>query len=189
MTWFFSGAALNFLAVRRGGRPCPPVSRTAAPCRAGPMCPAAGAVGRADHVPVGRGDHTPLHGRGSSFPCRARAAWARVSGQRMAAQRRYESKAQGLHIPIRGAGGNRHRQHLSRGKDLKTLVLTAFFGYFLPLLAESTTPSAHGKGCGTKDYGLPRPVTSATGLAMTHPKISPVIPHQCAHRCGNPFPL
>jgi len=38
--------------------------------------------------------------------------------------------------------GDRHSWHLSRGKDFKTLVLTAIFGYFLPLLAESIPPEA-----------------------------------------------
>ena len=31
-----------------------------------------------------------------------------------------------------------HGLHSSRAKDFKTLVLAAFFGDFLPLLAEST---------------------------------------------------
>ena len=61
----------------------------------------------------------------------------------METQGRYESKAQGLLILIRVAEGDRHGRHLSRGKDSKTLVLAAFFGYFLPLLAESTPPEAY----------------------------------------------
>ena len=63
----------------------------------------------------------------------------------METQGRYESKAQGLLILIRVAEWDRHGRHLSRGKDSKTLVLAAFFGYFLPLLAEST-PSETKQG-------------------------------------------
>ena len=61
----------------------------------------------------------------------------------METQGRYESKAQGLLILIRVAEWDRHGRHLSRGKDSKTLVLAAFFGYFLPLLAESIPPEAY----------------------------------------------
>ena len=63
----------------------------------------------------------------------------------METQGRYESKAQGLLILIRVAEWDRHGRHLSRGKDSKTLVLAAFFGYFLSLLAEST-PSETKQG-------------------------------------------
>ena len=47
-----------------------------------------------------------------------------------------------LEYLVRVAGGFPHRRHSSRAKDFKILVLTAFFGYFLQLLAESTTQSA-----------------------------------------------
>ena len=77
-----------------------------------------------------------------STPYRVGPARARVSGQRTAAQRPCESKVQILHIPVRGVRGDRRGQRFSRGKDSKTLVLAAFFGHFLPLLAESTPTEA-----------------------------------------------
>ena len=65
-----------------------------------------------------------------------------------------------MHRPIRVAHRLRHWLHPARAKDFKTLVLTAFFGYFLPLLAESTPRSAHdmrfgakGTDCHTSDVG------------------------------------
>ena len=39
--------------------------------------------------------------------------------------------------PVRAAEGFSYGRHSRRGKDSKTLALAAFFGYFLPLLAES----------------------------------------------------
>ena len=67
-----------------------------------------------------------------------------------------------MRSPIRVVNGKQRSWHFSRGKDFKTLVLTAFFGYFLPLLAESTPPEAYDnrrsaptvrRGVGTPPYG------------------------------------
>ena len=55
----------------------------------------------------------------------------------MAAQGRYESTAVDLRTWYAGWKVSAW-DTLQARKDFKTLVLTAFFGYFLPLLAEST---------------------------------------------------
>ena len=54
------------------------------------------------------------------------------------------------HLDSRGREG-RCRRHLSRGKDFKTLVLTAFFPPFLSPKKERGPPEAQRRG-----YGLPR---------------------------------
>ena len=71
------------------------------------------------------------------YPCRAGPARARVSGQRLVMQRPCESKVLQLNARFAWQKGF-HGRHSRRGKDSKTLVLAAFFGYFLTLLAEST---------------------------------------------------
>ena len=80
--------------------------------------------------------------RRKEHPCTTRLARACASGQRMVAQRRYESKTVGLSVLVRAVKMFPHGLHSSRAKDFKTLVLAAFFRYFLPLLAESTPPEA-----------------------------------------------
>ena len=79
-----------------------------------------------------------------STPYRVGPARARVSGQRMVPQGPCESRT--LHLSARFAWQKGfHGRHSRRGKDSKTLVLAAFFGYFLSLLAEST-PSETKQG-------------------------------------------
>ncbi len=79
-----------------------------------------------------------------STPYRVGPARARVSGQRMVPQGPCESRT--LHLSARFAWQKGfHGRHSRRGKDSKALVLAAFFGYFLSLLAEST-PSETKQG-------------------------------------------
>ena len=62
----------------------------------------------------------------------------------METQRPFESKARICTSRFAWQKGF-HGRHSRRGKDSKTLVLAAFFGYFLSLLAEST-PSETKQG-------------------------------------------
>ena len=63
-------------------------------------------------------------------------------------------------ILIRVAEGDRYRQHFSRGKDFKTLVLTAFFPPFLSPQKEREPPEAFDKRHSAESGGgvwAPRP--------------------------------
>ena len=101
----------------------------------------------------GRRPRRPEGGRRRSHPCCARPARARVSGQRLQAQRRCESTALNPGIwfawqKIFHISGTPAAQRIP-----KPWVLAAFFGYFLPLLAESAPPETkQGVQCaGTTD--------------------------------------
>ena len=101
--------------------------------------------------------------RRKEHPYATRLARVRVSGQRMAAQRRCESKVASLSVLVRGVGGCPRGTHFRRGRIPKPWVLAAFFGYFLPLLAESAPPEAHDKGMrkGITDVPVAVPKISA----------------------------
>ena len=101
----------------------------------------------------GRRPRRPKSGRRRSHPCCARPARARLSGQRLQAQRRCESTALNPGIwfawqKIFHISGTPAAQRIP-----KPWVLAAFFGYFLPLLAESAPPETkQGVQCaGTAD--------------------------------------
>ena len=99
---------------------------------------------------VGRDAHIAPHGRRRGLlPSRQGS----TSAERVAdgdAETMRKQGAKFAHPDTRGRE-DRCRRHLSRGKDFKTLVLTAFFPPFLSPKKERGPPEAQRRGC-----GLPR---------------------------------
>ena len=101
--------------------------------------------------------------RRKEHPCATRLARARVSGQRMVVQRRRESTAVNLRVRCARKEVFHTGRTPAAQRIPKPLVLAAFFGYFLPLLAESVPPEAHDKGMrkGITDVPVAVPKISA----------------------------
>ena len=95
---------------------------------------------RADAVigPMAGNDTRPTAGERVPLPRRASAG----PRERPAAGDAKAMRKQGVTTerPVRAAEEFSYGRHSRRGKDSKTLVLAAIFGYFLPLLAESIPP-------------------------------------------------
>ena len=164
-------------------------------CRAGPVCPAEGAVrngGQENPAPTDRlmvrwdgpmwasapterlpiESHIALHGRRSGFHC---LDGQHKRGAHRGCRRRGNAKARNeiCSFPFVRRKRTRCRQHPARGKDFKTLVLAAFSPPFLSLQKEREPPEAFTGtgGCGASPgSGLwaARPTELYYGALSTH---------------------
>ena len=131
---------------RPGGRPLRASTVKCSVGAAAHIGPAAPAL----KISVGRDAHIAPHGRRRGLPPSRQGS---TSAERVAdgdAETMRKQGAKFAHPDTRGRE-DRCRRHLSRGKDFKALVLTAFFPPFLSPKKERGPPEAQRRG-----YGLPR---------------------------------
>ena len=128
---------------RPGGRPLRTSTVKCSVGAAAHIGPAAPAL----KISVGRDAHIAPHGRRRGLlPSRQGS----TSAERVAdgdAETMRKQGAKFAHPDTRGRE-DRCRRRLSRGKDFKTLVLTAFFPPFLSPKKERGPPEAQRRGCG-----------------------------------------